>query len=144
MLLLADASQIVSHALAHARAEKMPPMTVAVLDGRGCLIAYQSEDGSSLLRERIARAKAWGALGLGMGTRALAGRAVHHPAFFVALAALAEGDMVPVPGGVLIRTLSDREIVGAVGVSGHLPDHDEACAKVGIAAVGLVDDPGTA
>ncbi len=144
MLHLADASRIVSKALEHARGEGMPPMTVAVLDARGCLVAFQSEDGSSLLRERIARGKAWGALGMGMGTRALAGRAAHHQAFFGALAALAEGDVIPVPGGVLIRTASGGDIVGAVGVSGHLPDHDEACAKAGIVGVGLADDPRSA
>lgn len=143
MLHLSEASQILDGALKHARSESMPPMTVAVLDARGCLVAFKSEDGSSLLRESISKAKAWGALGLGMGTRALAGRAAHHPAFFTAVASLSEGHVVPVPGGVLIRSAAG-DIIGAVGVSGDLPDKDEACAVAGIAVAGLAADTGAA
>jgi uncharacterized protein GlcG (DUF336 family) len=29
-----------------------------------------------------------------------------------------------------------------VGVSGHMPDHDEACAVTAIQSLGLVADPG--
>lgn len=47
---------------------------------------------------------------------------------------------MPVPGGVLVRDESG-DIVGAVGVSGHLPDADEACAVVGIEAASLTADP---
>ena len=46
------------------------------------------------------------------------------------------GDMVPVPGGVLIRT-AEGDLVGAVGISGDTSDNDEAAALAGIAAVGL-------
>jgi len=144
MLHLADASRIVDEALSYARSQSMPPMTVAVLDARGCLVAYKSEDGSSLLRESISKAKAWGALGMGMGTRALAGRAAHHPAFFAALASLSEGNVVPVPGGVLVRPAKAGPVIGAVGVSGDMPDRDEACAVAGISAVSLVADTGAA
>lgn len=143
MLNLATASRIVDEALAYARAQGVQPMTVAALDARGCTVALKMEDGSSLLREDIAKAKAWGALGMGMGTRALAGRAAHHAPFFAALAALSQGHVVPVPGGVLIRS-AEGVVIGAVGVSGDLPDKDEACAKAGIEAAGLVADPGEA
>ena len=69
MLTLTDASTIVDEALRHARTDAMPPMTVAVLDARGTLVAFKKEDGSSLLREKIAAGKAWGALAMGTGTR---------------------------------------------------------------------------
>lgn len=141
MIQLAEAAHIVDAALSHARELGLPPMTVAVLDARGCLVAFKMEDESSLLRERIAQAKAWGALGMGIGSRALAARAAHHPAFFTSLTALSEGAIVPVPGGVLIRSAAGR-IIGAVGVSGDLPDRDETCALAGIAAAGLQPDPG--
>jgi uncharacterized protein GlcG (DUF336 family) len=142
MITLSEASLIVDEALRYAREKEHPPMTVAVLDARGCLIAFKMEDGSSLLREEIAKAKAWGALGMGMGTRTLATRATHHPYFFAALSSLADGRMVPVAGGVLIRS-ADGRIVGAAGVSGDVPDRDEACALEGIVAAALVPDPGT-
>jgi uncharacterized protein GlcG (DUF336 family) len=138
---LAAARTIVERALAHARSSDFPPMTVAVLDAAGRLVAFAREDGSSLLRERIARGKAHGALNMGVGSRSLAARAASDPAFVNALVSLAEGNLVPVPGGVLIRDDNDA-VIGAVGVSGHLPDDDEACAIHGIAACDLQADPG--
>jgi uncharacterized protein GlcG (DUF336 family) len=141
MISLSDASRAVDHALKSAREMNLPPMTIAVLDARSCLVSFKMEDGSSLLREQIARAKAWSALGMGMGTRTLMSRAAHHPSFFVALASLAEGAMVPVPGGVLIRS-QQGAVVGAIGVSGDVPDKDEACAIAGILSVNLIADPG--
>jgi uncharacterized protein GlcG (DUF336 family) len=80
-------------------------------------------------------------LGMGMGTRALAQRAASHPAFMSALTALSDGRIVPVPGGVLIRS-GTHTIIGAVGISGDLADHDEACAVVGIESAGFRADTG--
>ena len=141
MISLAAAQAIVSSSLAHARETGLPPMTVAVLDGRAALIAFGSEDGSSLLREKISRGKAAGALNMGVGSRALAARAESHPDFFVALNAMSAGNVVPVAGGVLVRDDSGL-VIAAVGVSGAVPDLDEACAMAGIAASGLIGDPG--
>jgi uncharacterized protein GlcG (DUF336 family) len=138
---LAAARTIVVRALAHARSSDFPPMTVAVLDAAGRLVAFAGEDGSSLLRERIARGKAHGALNMGVGSRSLAARAESDPAFVNSLVSLAEGNLVPVPGGVLIRDDNDA-VIGAVGVSGHSPDDDEACAIHGITACDLRADPG--
>ncbi len=143
MITATQAETIVAGALRYAREHTLPPMTVAVLGSDGTLVWFGKEDGSSLLRERIARGKAAGALGMGVGSRALAARAATHPAFVSSLIALADGELVPVPGGVLIRDAAG-EIRGAVGVSGHQPDEDEACAVAGIAAAGLDADPGVA
>ena len=139
---VSDARTIVVAALKHARSGQRPPMTVAVLDTAGELAAFAREDGSSLLRGRIARAKARGALNMGVGSRSLAARAAAHPAFINSVVALADGDLVPAAGGVLVR--DDDNVIGAVGVSGSLPDDDEACAIHGIAAAGLRADPGAA
>lgn len=138
---LADACVIIDVALSEARKLDLPPMTVAVLDAAGRLVALKREDHSSLLRPEIAQGKAFGALALGMGSRALAERAVSHPAFISSVAALAGGALVPVPGGVLIRG-SAGDLLGAVGISGALPDQDESCAVLGIEAAGLVPQVG--
>ena len=140
---LGAARCIVEQALAHARGSDFPPMTVAVLDAAGQLVAFAREDGSSLLRGRIARARARGALNMGVGSRSLAARAAAHPAFINSVVALADGDLVPAAGGVLVRD-DDNNVIGAVGVSGSLPDNDEACAIHGIAAAVLRADPGAA
>lgn len=142
MLDLNAASQIVDSALAHARREGLAPMTVAALDARGAIVALKMEDGSSLLRPEIASGKAWGALAMGFGTRNLAGRAEKLPSFFGALADLAHGRVLPVPGGVLVRD-GAGVIIGAVGASGDIADNDEACVVRGIEAAGLHADPGT-
>jgi len=142
MLTLSQASAIVDHALAYARAHDLAPMTIAALDARGCIVVLKMEDGSGLLRPDIAAGKAWGALGLGFGTRNLAGRAKSLPQFFGALADLAGGRVLAVPGGVLVRD-AERHVIGAVGASGDIADNDEAMVLAGIAAVsGLIADPG--
>ena len=141
MIDLAHATVVVDKALAQGRSLGLPPLTVAVLDGSGCLVCFKREDGSSLLRPEIAQAKAWGTLGMGMGSRALAQRASVQPAFISAVNALAGGRLIPVPGGVLIRS-SDKSIVGAVGITGATSDQDEACAVAGIEAAGFSADTG--
>jgi uncharacterized protein GlcG (DUF336 family) len=141
MIDLAQATTIVDQALEHGRTLGLPPLTVAVLDAAGCLVSFKREDGSSLLRPEIAQAKAFGALALGIGSRAIAARAAIAPAFVSAVNALAGGRLIPVPGGVLIRSGS-KAIIGAVGITGANSDQDEACAVAGIAAAGLIADPG--
>ncbi len=141
MITLSQACTIVDETLAYARASELDPMTVAALDARGCVVLLKMEDGSGLLRPEIASGKAWGALGMGFGTRNLAGRAQRLPAFFGALADLARGRVLPVPGGVLVRS-GTGQILGAVGASGDVADNDEACVVAGIKAAGLIADPG--
>ncbi|MGO2508319.1 GlcG/HbpS family heme-binding protein [Vibrio hibernica] len=110
---------------------KTAPLTVAVLDSGGKLVSLQRQDGSSMLRPDIATAKAWGALALGCSSRKLAQDAEIRPAFISAINVLAQGNLVPVPGGLLIKT-ETNQIIGAVGISGDLSDLDEKCALEGI------------
>ncbi|NAX20031.1 GlcG/HbpS family heme-binding protein [Vibrio sp. V39_P1S14PM300] len=115
------------------------PLTVAVLDSGGKLISLQRQDGSSMMRPDIAIAKAWGALALGCSSRKLAQDADNRPAFISAVNVLAHGNMVPVPGGLLIRD-AEKNILGAVGVSGDVSDVDESCAMNGIGFARLFCD----
>jgi len=140
MMKLDIASKIVDVALAKGQEMGFAPLTVAVLDAGGQIRVLKRGDGSSLLRPEIAVGKAWGVLALGFGGRELARRAAKMPAFFNAASDLAGGKLVPVPGGVLIR--SGGEIVGAVGVTGDLSENDELCAVAGITAAGLTADTG--
>ena len=99
-----------------------------------------AQDGTSLMRAEIAHGKAYGALALGMGSRALFQRAQEQGFFVSAVNTLAQGRLVPVPGGVLIQNGST--LLGAVGVSGDTSDNDEICAIAGIEAAGLKANPG--
>jgi uncharacterized protein GlcG (DUF336 family) len=144
VITLRQATSIVEGALRKARETGCAPLTVAVLDAGGHLTAFAREDGAGIVRPQIAAGKAWGALGMGVGTRTLARRLTDQPQlapFFASLAAVSEGRLVPVPGGVLIRDAA-REVIGAVGISGDTSDKDEACAVAGITATGLTADTG--
>jgi uncharacterized protein GlcG (DUF336 family) len=133
---LAQASIIVDVALKKGRETNCAPLTVAVLDAGGHLVAFKREDKSGILRFDIAFGKAWGAIGMGFGSRELADRAGKNPLFFGVLATVAQGRFVPVPGGVLIKDAAGA-VLGAVGISGDTSDKDEVCAVAGIEAAGL-------
>ncbi|WP_417880569.1 GlcG/HbpS family heme-binding protein [Vibrio sp.] len=130
-LTLQQALSITQGAFSTALDLKSAPLTVAVLDSGGKLVSLQRQDGSSMMRPDIAIAKAWGALALGCSSRKLAQDADARPAFISAINVLAHGNMVPVPGGVLVRNESNL-VLGAVGISGDLSDLDEKCALEGI------------
>lgn len=135
-LTLAKANAIIAAAFAKAQDAKTKPLSVAVLDAGGHLIAFQKQDGSSMLRFEIASGKAYGALAVGMGSRWLDTTAKERPHFMEGLNAVSGGRIVPVPGGVLIRTASGA-LLGAVGITGDTSDNDELAAISGIEAAGF-------
>jgi uncharacterized protein GlcG (DUF336 family) len=140
-LTLAQASTIIDAALGKGRELGLNPLTVVVLDAGGHAVALKREDRSGIMRVDIATGKAWGALGMGFGSRELFERSTKQPMFITALAAVSQGRMVPAPGGVLIRDAAG-DVVGAVGISGDVSDKDEACAVAGIEAAGLKAETG--
>lgn len=139
-LTLDAARKILDAALAKSADKKLKPLCVVVLDARGCVKAAAAQDGTSLMRFDIANGKAYGALAMGMGSRALFQRAQEQAYFVSAANELAQGRLVPVPGGVLI--MDGATLLGAVGISGDTSDNDEACAIAGIEAAGLKANPG--
>ncbi len=80
-LKLKDAETMMDAALAEGRKLKLAPLAVAVLDAGGHVIAFKREDGAGIVRFDIAYGKAWGALGMGFGTREITARAEKFPAF---------------------------------------------------------------
>ena len=139
-LTLDTARKILDTALARGIEKKLKPLAVTVLDARGCVKISAAQDGTSLLRSEIAHGKAYGALAMGMGSRALFQRAQEQAYFIGAVNTLAQGRIVPVPGGVLIQ--DGGVLLGAVGISGDTSDNDEACAIAGIEAAGLKANAG--
>lgn len=135
-LTLQIARLLVDAALTEARARDAKPLAVVVLDAGGHPVAFAREDGATLFRFEIARAKASGAVGMGDDTRVLAARAAGNPNFFNSLAVAVGGQLALSPGGVVLRDASGA-LIGAIGVSGDTGDVDEACALVAIGAAGL-------
>jgi len=140
-LTLADAKIIIEHTLAAQAKNSFKPMAVVVLGRAGTIKASESQDGTSLLRPKVAHGKAYGAISVGLGSRALFERAKKEPFFIDAVNSLCDGALVPVPGGVLVRN-KDGELAGAVGVTGDTSDNDELCAVAGIEAAGYKADTG--
>ncbi|TPQ36293.1 glcg protein [Bradyrhizobium guangdongense] len=139
-LTLDTARKILDAAFVKAGQLKLKPLVVTILDARGVIKLAAAQDGTSLMRAEIAHGKAYGALALGLGSRALFQRAQEQPYFVDAVNTLAKGALVPVPGGVLIQ--DGTTLLGAVGVSGDTSDNDEACAIAGIEAAGLKANAG--
>ena len=136
MIGIEAARKIVAGALAKGHEMGLNPLSVAVLDAGGHLIAFEREDGASPGRFEIARDKAYGAVMLGMPGSAQMARAEAQAYFMAAVNGAFGGKVVPVPGGILV-TGDDGAVIGAVGVTGDTSDNDAEAAMAGIAAAGL-------
>ena len=139
-LTLRKAKIIIRKALEKGKELGFKPLSVAVLDAGGHLIAFERSDGAAPGRVAIATGKAHGAVMLGMAGRAQMARAEQQAYFMQAVNGALQGQVVPVPGGVLIRD-AKLNVVGAVGVTGDLSDNDEICAIAGVEATNLTAEP---
>lgn len=135
-LTLLLANSIVEAALKRSGELGYPPMAVVVLDEAGHVKAVQRQDGASMFRVDIATGKAWGAVGMGVSSRALFERTKTHPVFMTSLSSTAHGKFLAQTGAVLVKN-SDGKVIGAVGASGGTGDEDEAICAFGVQAAGL-------
>ena len=133
---LEQANTVISAAFSEGAELGLKPLSVAVLDAGGHLVAFQRQCGASTLRPQIACGKAGGALALGMSSRKVADMAAERAVFVSALGQLAPHGVVPAAGGVIVVGAA-CETLGAVGVTGDTIDNDERCALAGISAAGL-------
>lgn len=133
---LRKARTIIRGILAKGREMQLKPLSVVLLDTGGHVKAFEREDGASPGRFAIAHAKAYGAIMLGLGGRAQLARAEAQPFFMAAINGVFGGQVVPVPGGVLVRDAKGN-VLGAVGVTGDTSDNDAAAAVAAIEAAGL-------
>ena len=140
-LTLENAKAIIEHALVEQQKQGFKPMAIVILGSGGSIRASESQDGTSMIRPKIAHGKAFGAYSMGLGSRALFERAKVEPFFIQSMNALCDGALVPVPGGVLVRDKAGA-LLGAVGVTGDTSGNDEICAVAGIEAAGFVADTG--
>ncbi len=136
---LRKARTIIRKALEKGREMELKPMSVVVLDAGGHVQAFEREDGASPGRFAIAHGKAHGAIMLGMAGSAQMKRAEDQAYFIGAVNGVFGGQLVPVPGGVLVRDKRGA-VIGAVGVTGDTSDRDAAIALAGIEAAGLTGE----
>ncbi|MEO1154069.1 MAG: heme-binding protein [Pseudomonadota bacterium] len=136
---LARARRIVRRALARGREMELKPLSVIVLDSGGHVRAFEREDGAAPGRFAIAHGKAYGAVMLGMAGTAQMARAEQQAYFMTAVNGVYGGQVVPVPGGVLVRD-GRGVVLGAVGVTGDTSDNDAEAASAGIIAAGYTPE----
>ncbi|WP_293573393.1 heme-binding protein [Phaeobacter sp.] len=136
---LDQAKTIIEATRAKGRDMDLKPLSVVVLDAGGHVLAFEREDGAAPGRFAIAQGKAYGAVMLGMAGSAQMARAEQQAYFMAAVNGVYGGQVVPVPGGVLVRDEANR-VIGAVGVTGDTSDNDAEAALAGLAAAGLTGE----
>ncbi len=128
-LSFAQAQKAVQQATARA-AEMGIPVSVAVVDDGGYLLAFARMDGARLFSVEVSQGKAYGTVFLGRPSAEIRDMAGSRPQFFDAIKSLGLRTAVPSPGGVPIPG------GGAIGVSGAAnPDDDVAIAEAGLAGL---------
>jgi len=133
---LRKAKTIIRATLAKGREMGLNPLSVVVLDAGGNVKAFEREDSAAPGRFAIAQGKAYGAVMLGMAGRAQMARAEQQAYFMAAVNGLYGGQVIPVPGGILLRNRKGA-VIGAVGVTGDTSDNDAEAGLAGVAAAGL-------
>ena len=136
---LNKARTIIRKAMAKGREMELKPLAIVVLDAGGNVKAFEREDGAAPGRFAIAHGKAYGSVMLGMAGTAQMARADQQAYFMNAVNGLFGGQVVPVPGGVLVRDKRGA-VIGAVGVTGDTSENDAIAAMVGIEAAGLAGE----
>lgn len=125
---LTDAEQKIARCLDYADTQKFPPMSVAVIDADGTLIAFRRQAGAAPVTADAALLKAKTALRLGVATDQLddvAGDAPTRDAFIML-------QLTTLPGGAPFAS-ADGKPAGAVGVSGGEAAQDTDCARRALA-----------
>ncbi|MQY41062.1 heme-binding protein [Epibacterium sp. SM1969] len=136
-LTLEQAKIIIETTRAKGREMELKPLSVVVLDAGGHVLAFEREDNAAPGRFGIAQGKAYGAVMLGMAGTAQMARAESQAYFMAAVNGVYGGQVVPVPGGILLRD-AGGVVVGAVGVTGDTSDNDAIAGQAGVQAAGLV------
>ncbi|MBU0778980.1 MAG: hypothetical protein ACJAQU_000085 [Loktanella salsilacus] len=134
----AQARTIIEVAMKTGADKGFKPLSVVILDAGGHVKAFERADGAAPGRYGIAHGKAYGAVMLGMPGSAQMARAEAQPYFMAAVNGVYGGQVVPVPGGVLVK--ADGVVIGAVGVTGDTSDNDVVAAMAGLEAAGLTGE----
>lgn len=129
-LTLKAATTLMKAAKAAAR-ERSVPISVAVVDQGGQLVAFERMDGASLVTITLAQDKAWTALVNRMPTGDLA-PLVQPGAEFYGYESIGRGRTIVFAGGMPLER--DGVLVGGVGVSGGSVEEDQEIVDAALAA----------
>jgi uncharacterized protein GlcG (DUF336 family) len=133
---LQTADAIIDGIFKQAAARNAPPLTVAVVDPGGYVVALRRQDGAPSIRPDVAIGKARTCILWGKSSRAFGVLAEQRPGFANTVLAASPSPLIAAAGGVSIQD-SNGANIGAVGVSGDTSDNDEAMAAAALAELGL-------
>ena len=134
-MLTSDESLALLAAARDAAAEAGVPMSFAVMDPHGHLLAMVRMDGALWITADVSQGKAWTAAAYGAPTTTQKDKMAAMPSFAAAITEMTHGRYTPQTGGVPV--FRDGELVGAMGGSGGTGEQDETACTTAIARVGL-------
>ena len=137
MLTLDEATALLSAARA-ASDEVGVPMSFAVMDPGGHLVALERMDGAPWISTDVAQGKAWTAAAYGAPSDAQKQKMEPMPNFAGALSAMTQGRYVPQTGAVPVYR--DGTLLGALGASGGTGAQDEAACAAAVEKAGFATE----
>jgi len=134
MLTLPEALQLLESARTAATGVGIP-MTFAVMDAGGHLLALARMDGAPWVTADVAQGKAWTAAAYGVPSAAQKEKMAPMPVFATAITTMTHGRFTPQTGAVPIYR--DGQLLGGLGASGGTGDQDEAACRSAVEATGF-------
>lgn len=135
MLTLDEALSLCTAARDAAYELAVPPMSFAVMDAGGHLLAFARMDGAPWVSADVALGKAWTSAAYGVPSAALKEKMAPMPNFATAITAMTHGRFTPQTGAVPIYR--GEEMLGALGASGGSGEQDEEMCSRAASATGF-------
>ena len=132
MLTLDEAGDLITAA----RSAAAVPMSFAVMDPAGHLLAFARMDGAPWVSADVAQGKAWTAAAYGAPSAAQKEKMAPMPSFATAITAMSHGRFTPQTGAVPVYRKGT--LIGAIGGSGGTGEQDEAACEAAVVACGFV------
>jgi uncharacterized protein GlcG (DUF336 family) len=130
VLTLPDALSLLDRAKAHAD-DIGVPMSFAVVDAGGHLLAFERMDGAPWISAEVAQGKAFTAAAYAQPSAAQAAKARDLPQFAAAITVMTGGRYTPQDGGLPIER--GGACVGGIGASGGTGQQDAEVCRLALA-----------
>lgn len=111
------------------------PMSFAVMDPYGHLVALLRLDGAPWISAEVAQGKAWTAAAYAMPSAGQKTKMDPLPNFSGALTEMTHGKFTPQPGAVPV--FDGGQLIGAIGASGGTGQEDEDVCSAAVQASGF-------
>jgi uncharacterized protein GlcG (DUF336 family) len=111
------------------------PMSFAVMDPGGHLLALVRMDGAPWISADVAQGKAWTSAAYGSPSAAQKEKMAAMPVFAAAVTTMTHGRFTPQTGAVPVYR--DGTLVGALGASGGTGEQDESACRSAVESTGF-------